>query len=297
MLEFRIDSDTVSCEDLFLVQNNSLLVINKVNFYNFVGLFYDISEKDSRVSITLGNKKLDNKNICLINLIDIASIYDQLKFKKGSLLYEYIVDEINQSIKDKVEEITEYLDDLFYRNIKRSLFEYDVNFAIDIQKLFLTFSNLNLEISLPEYIKKIDKLLNHLIERNPKKTFIIFKDYDYFHIDFISQENVYVFEINSPKENNIIIVDEVKNFDFEKTISYLKLMWPVEIEKQKLNSVLKNYINLYLKNNITKTNDSEIFITSYFLNKLYNLDYKIEIDPDTVYKSDAVKEFVQTLKK
>lgn len=106
-----------------------------------------------------------------------------------------------------------------------------------------------------------------------------------------------MFEINSPKENNIIIVDEVKNFDFEKTISYLKLMWPVEIEKQKLNSVLKNYINLYLKNNITKTNDSEIFITSYFLNKLYNLDYKIEIDPDTVYKSDAVKEFVQTLKK
>lgn len=292
----RIDSNNVSCEDLFIVQNNSLLVINKVNFYNFMGLFYDLLEKDNQGSIFIGNKKLDSKNVILINLIDVSSIYNQVRFKKGSLLYEYIVDEISESIKDKAEEISDYLDELFYKNTSRTLFEYNVNFSIDIQKLFLTFSELDLDLSLYEYVKKVDNLLNRIIERNPKKTFIIFKDYEYFDLDFISRENVYVFEINSPKEQNIIIANEVKNFDYEKTISYFKLMWPLDIEKKALSNLLNQYINLYLKNNLRITDNPEIYIIDYFFNKLYNLDCKMELDTNTTYKSAAVKQFILTLK-
>ena len=80
---------------LDISKKNSILILNKLTFLKFYNNFYQVFEnKNKDIEIFLENKLHDSKNAFLLTLIDQTEILENLNFKKGSLFYEYIMNQI-----------------------------------------------------------------------------------------------------------------------------------------------------------------------------------------------------------
>ena len=84
-LKFEIDNHI---NNILIQKNNNIIYKDKIKILEFYNILQQGINKNKDVFIS--NNKINNKEYALINLMDITSIIENIKYNKGSLLYEYI---------------------------------------------------------------------------------------------------------------------------------------------------------------------------------------------------------------
>lgn len=270
MIELNIISDNFVIDSIYINNKNNVLVKDYQTMQKLLSAFFDLS--NSEITIEIGNKKLDNKKAHIINLLDYESIYSQVSFRKGSIIYDYFLGEINKKLEDVNTEINNYLENIYKPINDGSILEYNLNFEVDIVKLVTNFGIINNKMDLNKYLAILKKLLHDLIINNPRKTFIIFTN-DKIIGDVIDDiEGIYIFKFFGQGPYNIFIDKEVLNFDYDTIINYMKLYWPVEKSIIDIKILLDRYIKEFYLNDISKFYEVELYIVAYLFCKVMKID-------------------------
>ena len=82
-LKFEINNHI---NNILIQKNNNIIYKDKMKILEFYSVLQEGINKNKDVFIS--NNKLNNKEYFLINLMDITSIIENIKYNKGSLLYE-----------------------------------------------------------------------------------------------------------------------------------------------------------------------------------------------------------------
>ena len=131
--ELKIISNNLEAVELFIENINNIIISNFETLYYFLNSFFDLNNNN----VFIGNKKIENKNTMIINLLDYESICHQLELKKGSLLYDFIINDINVNVENS--DIKEEIENRLLLSIKElnlnSVLNYDFEFDIDILKV------------------------------------------------------------------------------------------------------------------------------------------------------------------
>jgi len=124
MIELRILDEQLHIDNLYVENINHILVSNYYSLYSFLNTFFT-----NDTAIFLGNRKIDNKTSYIINLLDYESISNQLQLKKGTLLYDYLMEEICENVENFgiEEELEAILFNLVNKTIENKTIEYDSN--------------------------------------------------------------------------------------------------------------------------------------------------------------------------
>ena len=172
IIELRINNHFLTVSELYVEKVNYLLVLNYNTLYYFLNNFFNSQE----AQIFLGNYKIDHKSAYIINLLDYESISNQLILKKGTILYDYLIDEIISKIEDTYieEELEIELKKLIEKVMIDKTLEYETEFNIDISKIVTNYIHFKMDLSIENYIKSIKKLIINLKNKNLKKSIIIF---------------------------------------------------------------------------------------------------------------------------
>ena len=171
MIELNIISDKVKVDSLFLEKKNNIIVENYHVLQNFLSVFFDINNPNN--SIEIGNKKIDSKKAYVLNLLDYESLFLQTSLKKGSLIYDYVIKEIEDKLDEANDQINQFLDRIFSETVSNSVINYNLTFDIDVVKLATQFGEFENKIDSREYLKVIKVLLQSFIEKNKNKTMIV----------------------------------------------------------------------------------------------------------------------------
>lgn len=115
MIELNIISDKVKVDSLFLEKKNNIIVENYHVLQNFLSVFFDINNPNN--SIEIGNKKIDSKKAYVLNLLDYESLFLQTSLKKGSLIYDYVIKEIEDKLDEANDQINQFLDRIFSETV------------------------------------------------------------------------------------------------------------------------------------------------------------------------------------
>ena len=167
IIELRINNHFLTVSELYVEKVNHLLVLNYNTLYYFLNNFFNSQE----AQIFLGNYKIDHKSAYIINLLDYESISNQLILKKGTILYDYLIDEIISKIEDTYieEELEIELKKLIEKVMIDKTLEYETEFNIDISKIVTNYIHFKMDLSIENYIKSIKKLIINLKNKNLKK--------------------------------------------------------------------------------------------------------------------------------
>ncbi|HHW68736.1 MAG TPA: hypothetical protein GX747_00130, partial [Tenericutes bacterium] len=77
--------------DVQILKENNVIYNNKKQILNFYRYFDEaINEKNDTIVIKIGEKKVTSKDYILINLLDLQSVLDSIKYKRGNIIYDYI---------------------------------------------------------------------------------------------------------------------------------------------------------------------------------------------------------------
>lgn len=89
-----------NCEqEISIVKHNNILVKNERSFFKFYIYFYRcLIEKDRNIRISIGNQIISSKSYMLYSFTDYKELLENLSFKKNTLLYEYILNIIQNRI-------------------------------------------------------------------------------------------------------------------------------------------------------------------------------------------------------
>ena len=273
MIELRVNSNSLFVDDLYIENENNIAILNKNYFFKFVYCFYDIFiEKSTENKIYFGNKCIDTRTAIFINLLDYYSLFNQMVFKKGNIVYDNVLNRISNYYNNSNEN---YLNNLLNSELNESKtktgFDYTVDFEIDIQKIISNFGNLKINTNLEDFDNTILKIIKETIESNPSKLIIIFQDKDLVKTSLNINENVYTFTINTNKQPNIIFSNNIKNFDKNLLISHIKISWPISIKNNEINIIVESYIKDIIIDKHKRTNDYNTYIINYIFSKLNNI--------------------------
>ena len=239
MLELYAKNEQIEILDLFIERVNYIKVFNHVSLFSFMDIFFNRGERD----LFINNVRVDLKNSFLVNLLDYESICNQLTLKKGTIIYEYLIDELvecsdNENVKEETEffikeKIREYLD--------KSI-EYEFNFDIDISKIINNYVRFDIDLSLKNYIGIIKILIEKIHEKNPRKRIIIFVNYKLFGDLLNDIDDATVFIFNSSCMPTILIGNEIQNFDKDILANNLILNWPCDISREEALGYIAEYM-------------------------------------------------------
>jgi len=297
MIELSIEKEGF-LESIDIKKYNNIIFTKPINLLNFYKTFdYLINDRDENIKIKLGMKYISYKDYILVNLMDIDSIINELKYKKGTVIYEYvnnILENLDYEYKIEIDKAVEKTFD----EIKQKLcFKSHLSFDTDISKLFNSQATFFPIIDDLDFIDTLKNVLSEVLLSKINKTFIIFINSDLINYDFSNHDNVYIFDIstkNNILEYNIIIDSIVKNFDDEMLFNYLKLNWPINSSDSEIKNVSNIYFKYYINQEIIETNESNILIVSKLINKILNFDKKIIFDENKI--EDIVKSFLKSFK-
>lgn len=264
-LKFEIDNHI---NNILIQKNNNIIYKDKMKILEFYSVLQEGINKNKDVFIS--NNKLNNKEYFLINLMDITSIIENIKYNKGSLLYEYI----NLIVNNK----EEYLNKI--ENIVDSLMQ-DIKDNVDLSiswefnsSLFKTLSSLvdiDININIKELTVVINEILDYIMKYNSNKIYIIFIDKSLININF-NNDNLYIFNVNNNIEDlndyNLLFLDYYYDFNLNVLLENIKLNWNKEYNDDYILNLLKDFINIYLKYD-------NIFISNNDIKQLKNIFYKL----------------------
>ena len=239
IVEIKINNMYITINELYINKINSLLVLNYRTLYYFLNSFFN--NQDSQ--IFLGNYKIDSKTAYIINLLDYESISNQLTLKKGTILYDYLIDEVISKIEDTnlEEELELKLSNLVKEVLTDKTLDYDTKFNIDISKIITNYINFKMDLSIENYIRIIKQLIKNLKNRNLKKSIIIFVNTNIFEDNLDDLEGITIFKLYSKQFPNIIVNNNIENIDQNILINQVKLNWPCEIEIDKINNIIQSF--------------------------------------------------------
>ena len=280
-------------ESLLIDSYNNLIYEKYINILNLYKQFDDcINEKNKDVTIKIGDKTINNKDYILYNFMDIQTILESIKYKKNSLLYDYINSYLLTNI-DNFEELSEYIKKYFLNYLQNCNIDININSTDNILKIFSNCLDINSIINNP--IEKINFMLEYVINNNLNKTIIIFLNSDNFTLK-CNNENVICFDTSKnieTKNNNILITNKFyKNLDFEIILEYLEKNWPIQFYKETVFYWVKYYFkNCIFLDNIKIVNQ-ELLIVAFLLKKMYKMNQNIYYANEI---SDIIKSFIANM--
>lgn len=279
-MELSIFSETIKAENVFINKNNNILVANYFTLYNLISELNKINTTKSNV--ILGNKSLTSKNAVCFNLLDYEKISEQLSFKKGSILYEFLMSILVGEISEKEQDINNYLED-FLITIKNSIdFSFDIEFEVESQKLISNFMCLNINDSINELVEKTVILLEKYIEKNPNKSVICLVNNHLFQDKLEKIENVYTFNFNNMREYNLLLTNTLDTYEHDLLVNHIKMNWPYDIESEEVSDLINIYNKNYLSKGEFLIKDFKIYIIGMLLNFHYQSNFQLLIEDKNI---------------
>ncbi len=275
IIELRTTSNKVIMKELYINNINNIFVNNYKTLYEFLNLFFNTES-----NLFLGNNKIDNKTCYIINLLDYESISSQLTLKKGTILYDYIINEIDETVEitDINEEINNKLLFLINGVLNDKTIQYDFEFNVDISKIINSYISINIDLSIENYIVNIRKLIHTLKEKNPRKNIIILLNTKIFANSLDDLDNVYIFKLYSNHMPNILIKDEIINLDKTLLINQLLLNWPYDTKEEDINNLIENFFLKYSISNILTIDNLNEFVGFKLISKILNLKVDFNVN-------------------
>lgn len=264
-LKFEIDNHI---NNILIQKNNNIIYKDKMKILEFYSVLQEGINKNKDVFIS--NNKLNNKEYFLINLMDITSIIENIKYNKGSLLYEYINLIVNNK-EEYLNKIENIVDNLMH-DINSSVdFDISWEFNYSLSKILTSLTDINVNIKIKELNTIVNNLLDCVVKYNSNKIYIIFIDKGLININ-LNNDNLYIFNINSNVENindyNLLFLDNYYEFNLNVLLDNIKLNWNKEYNDNYILDLLKDFINIYLKYD-------NIFISNNDIKQLKNIFYKL----------------------
>ena len=264
-LKFEIDNHI---NNILIQKNNNIIYKDKMKILEFYSVLQEGINKNKDVFIS--NNKLNNKEYFLINLMDITSIIENIKYNKGSLLYEYINLIVNNK-EEYLNKIENIVDNLMH-DINSSVdFDISWEFNNSLSKILTSLTDINVNIKIKELNTIVNNLLDCVVKYNSNKIYIIFIDKGLININ-LNNDNLYIFNINSNVENindyNLLFLDNYYEFNLNVLLDNIKLNWNKEYNDNYILYLLKDFINIYLKYD-------NIFISNNDIKQLKNIFYKL----------------------
>lgn len=275
IIELKINNHFLTVSELYVEKVNHLLVLNYNTLYYFLNNFFNSQE----AQIFLGNYKIDYKSAYIINLLDYESISNQLILKKGTILYDYLIDETISKIEDTYieEELEIQLKKLIEEVMIDKTLEYETEFNIDISKIVTNYIHFKMDLSIENYIKSIKKLIINLKNKNLKKSIIIFINTNIFGNDLDDLEGVIIFKLYSKNFPNIIVNNNVENIEKQILINQIKLNWPCEIENKIIYEIVENFAKDVSINKEIYTDDYMKYVGYVLISKILQLNINCKL--------------------
>lgn len=275
IIELKINNHFLTVSELYVEKVNNLLVLNYNTLYYFLNNFFNSQE----AQIFLGNYKIDYKSAYIINLLDYESISNQLILKKGTILYDYLIDETISKIEDTYieEELEIQLKKLIEEVMIDKTLEYETEFNIDISKIVTNYIHFKMDLSIENYIKSIKKLIINLKNKNLKKSIIIFINTNIFGNDLDDLEGVIIFKLYSKNFPNIIVNNNVENIEKQILINQIKLNWPCEIENKIIYEIVENFAKDVSINKEIYTDDYMKYVGYILISKILQLNIDCQL--------------------
>ncbi len=293
LIELNIISDKVKVDSLFLEKKNNIIVENYHVLQNFLSVFFDINNPNN--SIEIGNKKIDSKKAYVLNLLDYESLFLQTSLKKGSLIYDYVIKEIEDKLDEANDQINQFLDRIFSETVSNSVINYNLTFDIDVVKLATQFGEFENKIDSREYLKVIKVLLQSFIEKNKNKTMIVLTNENIIGTVLDDMDSIIIFNMYAKSGYNVFIDEQVLNFDFHVVYNHIKLNWPIDLERQKINEIVDRYIGVFHANKLTEIYDIEMYIAGVLFNKVMHIDRKLMFKGNLLEIAEPYREYIKSI--
>lgn len=274
MIELRILDEQLHIDNLYVENINHILVSNYYSLYSFLNTFFT-----NDTAIFLGNRKIDNKTSYIINLLDYESISNQLQLKKGTLLYDYLMEEICENVENFgiEEELEAILFNLVNKTIENKTIEYDIDFDIDIMKVITNYIQFKIDLSIENYIKIIKKIITNLKNKNMKKSILIFVNTHIFGNSLDSLDNVTIFKFYDDAFPNIYIGSKIVNINQELLLNQLRINWPCEISDNLLRRYIQNFV-LDMTNQIITTENYQKYVAYMLISKALQIQINCHLE-------------------
>lgn len=272
IVELSISSENFNISNLYLEKVNNILIANYKMCFEFLNCIFN----SNMCNIFIGNKRIDNKNTYIINLLDYESIANQLQLKKGTLLYEYIYEEINEKVSDSniEEDIELSLYNLINESLKDQTIDYAIDLNLDITKVINSFLSIKMDLSIYNYISVIKKLIYNLKQKNIRKNILLLLNTKIFNNELDDIENILILKFYSNVIPNIIIHNSIVNIDLDILINQIRLNYPTDIDDKMISNHIKLFCNDILHNEII-ISDYKIYISYIIIMKILNINFKI----------------------
>lgn len=284
---FDIDKE----ENILISKNNKIIYKTEKDKNNLINKFYKVLiEKDENYKILIDKKNINSKNTILINLIDFTNIIENLKYKKGMLLYLYI----NNIISKKSIDYNKIIEE-FKNYYEEKLSDIEIAFSLEEEiieeKVFNAIFSLNIDINFDSYQEKVITILNELIKQDFAKNYICLYNSSYITIDY-NYNNLFLFDLNeniSIFDQNIMIDNSIKNTNIDLLIEEVKEKFPILIEEQKIKELITHYFKYFYKKDIINSDNRELIIISLIFNDIFSQEKNI------IYENKKVTNFKSIL--
>lgn len=285
-----------------LMLNNEIILIDSYNnlicekYINILNLYkyFDecINEKNKEINIKIGDKNINNKDYILYNFMDIQTILESIKYKKNSLLFDYINSYLLNNI-NSINELNEYIKKYFLNYLQDCNIDIDLYPVDNILKIFSNCLEISTIIDKP--LEKINYMLEYIINNNVNKTIIIFLNSDNLPIKY-NYENVICFNLSKNieiKHNNILLTNKsCKNLDIEIILEYLEKNWPIQFNRQSVLYWLRYYFDNCIFLDKVKITNEELLIVAFLFKKMYHIEQNIYYSNEI---NDIIKSFIANI--
>lgn len=293
MIEMTINKENYE-QSFYISKYNNIIIRNPKQVLEFYQVFDEVlNDKEVTIKIAIGNQNITTKNYVLVNLLDIEAIINQFKYKKGSLIYEYVNIILENVDINIVDEINDFLEQKFNKIANEFNFNYYLSLETDLIKLFNNQVEFKPLINVSEYDSIVEYLIKFIAKTNLNKKIIIFINSNLLKINFNDCDNLFVFDFSNSKdvtEYNLIITDEITNFDYNILLNQIKINWPTNYVDQEIFNSLNFYMKYFYSKDKIKTNDVNIIIISKIINKFYDFNQLLEYDTKII--NNVIKSFL-----
>lgn len=293
IIEIRSIDSVLKFSDIYLSDINSVVVFDYKKLLHFLNLFFN-----SNGNLFIGNMRIDNKTAYVINLLDYDSISSQLSLKKGTILYEYIIDDIVEKVEetDIKEQIEHNLEQLINKAIANRNIDFDFDFDIDLSKIISNYISINMELSIDVYIDIITILIENLKLKNQRKKIIILLNEKIFESKLDCLNDVIIIKFYSRSFPNLLISNDIINIDKDLLCNQLKLNWPCDINNKQIESFLNDFFNNDFISNTIITDNYYNYIANIIITKILNLNIKCSYSKNLDSLPQLYIEFLNSLK-
>ena len=274
-------------QSISIEKNNKIKIIDYKTFLNFYKYFY--LKKD----LFIQNKEVTKKDCIIIDVTSINALIKQMEYSKGTLMNDYISLVYGEmSLDEKQTFYSEYLKQV--EILKEKL---EINSEIitedNIDKVIL--QNIEVDINFDNIFNTFNKILNKVMKDNINKNYIIFYNSKILNIE-LENDNYYLFDINQfldIKDYNLLITEDINEFDESSLISYIENLWPLAYEENEISFLVEHYFKylIYL-DNVNIAND-KLYLVGLIIKKNYKLDQKITCTNPNL--SNIIKSFIDTI--